>query len=283
MMPLPGTAHCQDSRSGTKNRAMRSVFLLSALACLVANAAQASSSSWHKAEGARLRLVTTGAPDAAGKLSGALEIQLKPNWKTYWRDPGSSGVPPNIDVSKSATVASVDIRYPAPARFNDASGAWVGYKHSVTLPITFQLSAAGAIDAEIFIGLCEEICVPLQASLSVDPGSDPANEDDKAAVEAGLARLPALAGEKDGATLVAGTQTELVVAAPEGAKPDETELFIAGVDGYVLGVPEKRTLGHHVTFSYPLLERPATRPAGKGFPYTLVTADRAVDGYVPYP
>ncbi len=54
----------------------------------------ASSSDWFETEGARIRLVTTGKPAADGKLKGMLDIELKPGWKTYWRDPGDAGVPP---------------------------------------------------------------------------------------------------------------------------------------------------------------------------------------------
>ena len=48
-----------------------------------------------------MRLVTTGSRDADGRLEGILDIELKPGWKTYWRDPGDAGVPPTIDVSAS--------------------------------------------------------------------------------------------------------------------------------------------------------------------------------------
>ena len=61
-------------------------------AVLLASPALASSSSWYASEGGRIRLVTTGKPDSAGRIQGVLEIALKPGWKTYWRDPGDSGV-----------------------------------------------------------------------------------------------------------------------------------------------------------------------------------------------
>lgn len=65
----------------------------------LAPGAHAASSEWHHVEGGSIRIVTSGAPDAQGILRGALEIRLKPGWKTYWLDPGSSGVPPTLDVT----------------------------------------------------------------------------------------------------------------------------------------------------------------------------------------
>ncbi|RUX21351.1 hypothetical protein EOA27_06205, partial [Mesorhizobium sp. M2A.F.Ca.ET.037.01.1.1] len=67
--------------------------------------AEASSSIWYNSEGGKVRLVTTGKPDEAGKIRGVLDIALKPGWKTYWRDPGDAGVPPQLDISGSTNIA----------------------------------------------------------------------------------------------------------------------------------------------------------------------------------
>src|SRR5688500_18454149 len=59
-------------------------------ALLAGGQAHASSSEWFEMEGARIRLVTASKPDADGRLRGILDIELKPGWKTYWRDPGDA-------------------------------------------------------------------------------------------------------------------------------------------------------------------------------------------------
>ena len=76
--------------------------------------ASASSSDWFETEGGRVRLVTTGQPDGDGNLTGILDIELKPGWKTYWRDPGDAGVPPTIDVAASPGVTGAEFSFPAP-------------------------------------------------------------------------------------------------------------------------------------------------------------------------
>ena len=40
-------------------------------------------------------------------LLGGVAIQLQPGWKTYWRTPGDSGVPPRFDFSKFDNVQAV--------------------------------------------------------------------------------------------------------------------------------------------------------------------------------
>src|SRR5262249_40519998 len=102
--------------------------------------ALASSSDWYDAEGGRIRLVTVGMPNDKGVLQGALQIDLKPGWKTYWIDPGDAGVPPSIDVSPSQNIASADMSFPAPHRFDDGFAVWAGYNEPVTFPVTFTLS-----------------------------------------------------------------------------------------------------------------------------------------------
>ena len=62
-------------------------------------------------------------------LMGGIEIQLQQGWKTYWRTPGDSGVPPRFDFSKSVNVESVTPLYPAPRTFDDGAGGEIGRAH----------------------------------------------------------------------------------------------------------------------------------------------------------
>lgn len=62
--------------------------------------AQAASSDWHETQGGAVRLVTSGISNDQGYLRGALQIRLEPGWKTYWRDPGKTGIPPQLELSE---------------------------------------------------------------------------------------------------------------------------------------------------------------------------------------
>lgn len=263
-------------------------FLATALgaALLASSNAHASSSEWHQAEGGRFRLVTSGQPDADGKLKGVLDIELKPGWKTYWRDPGDSGVPPQVDVSASQNVSSADVAYPAPARHDDGYSKWAGYDYPVGLPVTLTLGSASAptkIVADVFMGVCETICVPVQARIELDPGIDPDNPGDANLVQAAFAALPKLASAHFGASVAASVGEMLTIAAtlPDGGKG--ADLFVAGADGYLFGTPERHEQDGKLTFSIKVLERPKSAPAGKGIPYTLTSPGGAVDGFLPYP
>ena len=253
---------------------------------LLAQPAFASSSDWHDAQGGRVRLLTSGQPDANGVLRGALEIDLKPGWKTYWLDPGDAGVPPSLDVSGSRNVASAEMQFPAPHRFDEGNAKWAGYKGPVTFAVNFTLAdraAPAAVDAKVFLGICETICVPLQASLHVDAASDPDNSDDAATVQSAFDSLPGPEQPDFGVTLVGGGKDEVVVEAAYPGEPNAVDFFLAGSAGYLFGPPERRLNGEQLVFSVPILERPDKAPDSGGLLYTLVSEGGAVSGMLPYP
>jgi DsbC/DsbD-like thiol-disulfide interchange protein len=246
----------------------------------------ASATDWLTVDGGRVRLITAGAPDASGVLQGALEIDLQPGWRTYWRDPGDAGVPPQIDVSKSTNVASVEMRFPTPERFDDGATIWAGYRHPVKFPVSFRITTPGkptTIDADVFLGICEEICIPVKGRFTLDPASDPDNADDAALVAAARDALPSLERPDFRVTVLPGDDKTLRVDAALPGDAAEAEFFIAGEQGYMFGTPQRLADEGKVIFAVPIIERPDTRPAEGALHYTLATAAGAVEGTLPLP
>lgn len=233
-----------------------------------------------------MRLVTAGAPDASGQLAGALHIELKPGWKTYWRDPGASGVPPQIDVAKAINVTKAELSYPAPGRHDDGYGGWAGYDRTVALPVKFTLEKPhekAVIDAGVFLGICQTICIPLQAQLKVDPTEDAGNAEDAELVKAALASLPQKSSDSFGAKTLPGGKDRLVVEAIAPGDSKSVDLFVAGEQGYLFGAPTRAEKDGKLVFSIPILNRPSKAAQGGGLPYTLTTPSGAVEGLLPYP
>ncbi len=230
---------------------MRPNRLLFAAAMLASSPAAASSTAWHDTAGGRLRLVTTGTA-AGGTLRGALQIELAPGWKTYWRDPGDAGVPPTIDVSGSDNIAGLEIAFPAPQRFRDADTVWAGYERPVTLALSFAVPTpdrSSRISADVFLGICKSICIPVQESFALDPAEDADNAGDKAVVEQAFAALPAPATSGFGVTPAESGPDAIKVAAhlPAGVAADE--FFLAAADGYYFAAPQANVAGG-VTYFY---------------------------------
>ena len=95
--------------------------------------------------------------------------------------------------SGNPDIERVDIDFPAPQRHDEGDFQWAGYDYPVALPVTFSFkpgSGSSPIEADVFLGVCETICVPVQAKFSVDPASDPDDPLDEAGVTAAFAALP---------------------------------------------------------------------------------------------
>jgi DsbC/DsbD-like thiol-disulfide interchange protein len=250
-----------------------------------ATPALASSTDWFETQGGRVRLVTSGKPDADGKLQGILDIDLDPGWKTYWRDPGDAGVPPQLDISPSTNISSAEFDFPAPQHHDDGYSKWAGYDQSVALPITFQIKAANEpakIDAHVFLGICETICIPVSTKLSLDPASDPDNADDTALVSAAQEALPAAEQPDFNVKIVSKDEKSLLVEATFPGNPTSADFFIAGENGYSFAAPKRMDRDGKTLFSIEILNRPAQAPAEGGLHYTLVSDAGSVSGILPY-
>jgi DsbC/DsbD-like thiol-disulfide interchange protein len=138
----------------------------------------AHASPWAVDHNARARLIAGGSPagSAPGTIAVGVEIDLAKDWKTYWRNPGSSGVPPNLSWKASSNVAEAETLYPAPVRLADLDGDTIGYKGTVILPVAIKAADPAkpiALVAEIEYGVCKDICIPVQSrlELTLPPGT----------------------------------------------------------------------------------------------------------------
>src|SRR5262249_41497800 len=138
-------------------------------------------------------------------------------------------------------------------------------------------------DAKVFLGICETICVPVQATLHVDAASDPDNADDAATVQAAFDSLPGPEQPDFGVTLVEGGKDEVVVEAAFPGEPNAVDFFLAGSAGYLFGPPKRRLDGERLAFSVPIIQRPDKTPENGRLQYTLVSEGGAVSGTLPYP
>ena len=76
-------------------------------------------------------------------MRAGVEIKMQPGWKTYWRYPGDSGVPPRFDFSGSENLKEAKVLFPAPHLFTDETGHSLGYKNSVIFPLVLAPQQPG--------------------------------------------------------------------------------------------------------------------------------------------
>jgi DsbC/DsbD-like thiol-disulfide interchange protein len=243
------------------------------------------SSPWQRDAHSAVRLLAGSRSGAV--LLGGIAIQLAPGWKTYWRTPGDSGVPPRFDFSKSENVEAVTVLWPAPTKFDDgAGGTSLGYKQQVVLPLRI---VAGNPDkpvtlrAEIGYAVCEKLCIPAEANVELAFASVASTED--GALSAALDTVPKPANVGDPNPLTVrdfkreGKTTVLVdVTAPANK---EVGLFVEGpTPDWALPVPKLLEQGPPGVkrFSFELDGLPpGANPEGAALKLTLVGGDRSYE------
>ncbi len=169
--------------------------VLAVVLVAASSACAEDASGWSADSHARVRLIAGDKP-AGGFLRAGVELELDPGWKTYWRYPGDSGVPPRFDFAQSENVKSAAVLWPAPHRFTDESGSTIGYKEHVVFPLHVtprDPAKPVVLRLKIDYAVCEKLCIPAQgrAELRLEGGHS-SQEPSLAAAEARVPRHVAL-------------------------------------------------------------------------------------------
>jgi DsbC/DsbD-like thiol-disulfide interchange protein len=276
----------------TSNKARAALMLGANLVILVAMrpALAADASPWDGSDRAAVRLIAGAARSPAGATvhRAGVEIRLAPGWKTYWRYPGDSGLPPRFDFSKSRNVKSVAVRWPAPQRLADEGGTSIGYKHDVVFPLdVVPQDAAKPVTLALGIdyAVCEKLCMPADGKAELTLSGKPGEHDGKLRRSETL--VPRAASLRaDGAPSIRAAKREgsrivVDVAAPAGVAVD---LFAEGpapewalpVPSPIAGAPAGQQ-----RFAFELDGLPPNpKPDGATLTLTAVAGDQAIE--VPY-
>jgi DsbC/DsbD-like thiol-disulfide interchange protein len=229
---------------------LRVTIVTIALICTPGMALAQDASAWEAETHAATRLIAGASLKSGGAawLRAGVEIRLEPGWKTYWRYPGDSGVPPTLDFSGSENIKSVTVLWPAPERFADgAGGDSIGYTGDIVFPLRIVAQDAAkpsSLHVKLGYAICANLCVPAEADLDLTlSGASGSEEPALVAAEARVPRHVPL-GASAGLAIRSvhrepgGAREHVVVevAAPEGAP---VELFVEGpTPNWALPLPE---------------------------------------------
>ena len=137
-----------------------------ALACLIATfAAPALAQTQEEVLQATL---LPGWQMADGHRMAAVRLDLADHWKTYWRAPGETGIPPQFDWSGSTNLKSVTLHWPSPQVIMLDGMQSIGYLHELVLPVeVVALDPAKPVELrlQMDLGVCKDICMPAAVSL----------------------------------------------------------------------------------------------------------------------
>ena len=114
-----------------------------------------------------------GSAEAGETITLALKLEMDPGWHVYWRNPGDAGLPPQIIWDEAVTTTFSEFDWPIPEELPVVPNQIMdyGYSNVVVLPFeaTLPVDARGEVSltgtADYLI--CEEICIPEQAPVSL--------------------------------------------------------------------------------------------------------------------
>lgn len=260
-----------------------------ALSMLPAGAHAQDASPWIVDGHASIRLLA-GSRNGPVMLGG-IDLKLDKGWKTYWRTPGDSGVAPRLDFSKSENVEAVTVLWPAPKAFPDGAGGTVfGYHDEVIIPLRIAVHNPDkpvVLHARINYAVCEKLCVPMEADLTLPFVSVASTED--SLLTGALDKVPKPANVGDPLPL---TITDVKRVGPKGVQVDveaqddkkdmkDVALFVEG-PAPDWALPNPKPAAHQpkglrrFVFDLDGLP-PGARPEGAALKFTLADGSRAYE------
>ncbi|MDM0108637.1 protein-disulfide reductase DsbD family protein [Variovorax sp. J22R24] len=176
--------------------------------------------------------VSPGAPVWVG-----LRIAHQPEWHTYWKNAGDSGLPTELAWSLPAGVSNGDIAWPVPRKIPIGNLANYGYEGTVLLPVPLTIapdfkpptSLTGAAELDVRLKaswlVCRKECIPEEGEFQLKLPLQGSTALHKAEFDAALAAQPAPLG-KPGEIAIAGDKLQIRLdGLPSSARGKTLEFF----------------------------------------------------------
>src|ERR1700729_1725126 len=252
---------------------------------LAVEARAQDASPWIRDGHSAVRLLAGSRSGAV--LLGGIAFQLQPGWKTYWRTPGDSGVPPRFHFSKSENIEAVTILWPAPMKFDDgAGGSSLGYHDQIVLPLRIVAKNTDkpvTLRAAVNYAVCDKLCVPVEADVELSFTSVASTEDSALFAALDTVPKPANVGDPNPLTIRDVKRDGKSAVVVDVATPDtrEVNLFVEGpTPDWSLPVPKSLEFGttgvRRFAFDLDGLP-PGANPDGAALKLTLVGTEHSYE------
>jgi DsbC/DsbD-like thiol-disulfide interchange protein len=184
---------------------------------------------------AKAQLLSEVASIGAGQAFWVvLELDIRPGWHTYWRNPGDSGKPTALSWQLPPGFAAGPIIWAAPHRFDLPPLVNYGYAGKVmhlvkiTAPASLHAGATTQLNARADWLVCADVCIPESAHLSL---------------KLPVARAPG-PPDPDSRDVFAAARAELPKEAPAAvvASDREGRLILAPAAGWAAEIPRTASL-----------------------------------------
>jgi thiol:disulfide interchange protein DsbD len=104
-----------------------------------------------------------------------LQLTHQPEWHTYWRNPGDSGLPTQIELNLPAGITAGDVQWPLPHKLKAGNLTNYGYDKSVLLAVPLTVSkeykpnASQTLDLQVRANwlVCRLECIPQEGDFAL--------------------------------------------------------------------------------------------------------------------
>ncbi|HCY17510.1 MAG: protein-disulfide reductase [Curvibacter sp. GWA2_64_110] len=199
-------------------------FIASAAASIGANAQIASQKTVVTTDQVRAELmahapqgVTPGQPVWVG-----LQIKHQPEWHTYWKNSGDSGLPTQLEWTLPPGVLAGDTAWPLPKKISLGKLVNYGYEGTLLLPVPLTITPdfkPSLLNPELTVKLkaswlvCRKECIPEEGEFTLNIPVKGSTALNSAAFDAALAAQPQpLAATKDSRLTIDGSTLKLQLA-----------------------------------------------------------------------
>jgi thiol:disulfide interchange protein DsbD len=212
----------------TFRRLLVALFLIALGAASTGAAAQIGSKSVVTTERVRAELMAH-APEGVApgrRVWVGLQLAHQPQWHTYWKNSGDSGLPTQLQWTLPAGVAAGEIGWPTPKKIPIGNLANYGYEGTVLLPVPLTIGPEfkpSLLGGELEVRLkaswlvCKQECIPEDGEFTLKVPARSTTALNGAAFEAAFAAQPkpvigsVAGGIPDSVARVAADRLELSV------------------------------------------------------------------------
>ncbi len=240
-------------------------------------------------------LAATSSAGEGNTLDAVLQIDLAPEWKTYWRFPGQAGEMAELNWLHQQNISAIEVGWPAPQRFDELGLVSYGYGGRIFLPLRLKLTKAGAateLAGEVTLFVCHDICVPETHKLSVAWPAGAAQPTPQAElVQAAWQNVPqsleAQGWQLESVALLGDTneKAELQLKLKAQKAWQAPDVFVEGPAKPVFAAPkiERSQDGLAVSLRLPLVQADSEVARFRSMAHTLTITDGAASAVVTVP
>ncbi len=196
------------------------------------------------------RLLAEGPVAPGGEVWVALEEVIRPDWHTYWINPGDAGNPTTIDWTLPKGWTAGDIQWPRPKRLPVGPLMDYGYEgklwllSKLTAPADARPGDTVTLNAAATWLVCERICIPEEAALSIKVVIGEGPRDAALASDFAAARALLPTPSPWVLTHALGNSLDLFLAAPALATARPAAVEVYPLDASAIKNPAPQLVGY---------------------------------------